>query len=162
MQIDLILKVLILLAVANGAPVLAKKLLGPSFAAPLDGGRAFLDGRPLFGAAKTVRGILVSLIGAALCAPLLGLGWTTGLLIGAAAMAGDLGSSFVKRRLGLAPSSRALGLDQIPESLVPALAVMDVLGLTLWDALLITTLFTLASIVLSRLLFRLRLRDRPY
>ena len=38
-----------------------------------------------------------------------------GLLVAATAMAGDLLSSFLKRRLALAPSSQAIGLDQIPE-----------------------------------------------
>jgi hypothetical protein len=43
-------------------------------------------------------------------------------------MAGDLLSSFVKRRLNLPPSSRATGLDQIPESLLPALVCRGALS----------------------------------
>jgi CDP-archaeol synthase len=57
------------------------------------------------------------------------LAWTTGLLVGAAAMAGDLFSSFLKRRLDLPPSSKATGLDQVPESLIPLLACRAVVDL---------------------------------
>jgi hypothetical protein len=38
------------------------------------------------------------------------------------AMLGDLFSGFVKRRLGMGPSDKALGLDYVPESLLPLLA----------------------------------------
>ena len=42
----LILQLLILLAMANGAPVIAKLILGDKFAAPVDGGALVADGRP--------------------------------------------------------------------------------------------------------------------
>jgi CDP-diglyceride synthetase len=115
-------QLLILLTLANGSPVVAKLVLRYRFSLPLDGNRKFFDGRPLFGPAKTVRGILVAIVVTTASAPLLWLDLDIGLLVGAAAMAGDLLSSFLKRRLGLAPSSRATGIDQIPESLFPLLA----------------------------------------
>ncbi len=102
------------------------------------------------------------MLAAAFAAPLLGFAWSLGLVIGAAAMAGDLFSSFLKRRLGMPPSSRAWGLDQIPESLFPALACMVDLDLTLADVMLIVFLFTVGGQALSLLLFRIRLRDHPY
>ncbi len=77
-------------------------------------------------------------------------------------MAGDLFSSFLKRRMGLPPSSRTFGLDQIPESLFPALASMSDLDLTLADVALVVAIFTVGSQVLSILLFKIRLRDQPY
>ena len=52
-----LLKLLLLLAVANGAPVLAKKAWGRTQAQPLDAGLLFLDRRPVFGPTKTVRGV---------------------------------------------------------------------------------------------------------
>jgi hypothetical protein len=162
MQIELIVKVVILIAVANGVPVLVKKLLGSFLDTPLDGGRILADGQPLFGASKTIRGVVAGVIATIIAAPLLGLAMTSGLVIGVAAMAGDLLSSFIKRRMGLAPSSRAFGLDQIPESLVPALASMRDLDLTLADVVLIVAVFTVGSQALSILLFKLRLRDQPY
>src|SRR5882724_4149014 len=122
MHLPAILQSLALLALANGAPVLGKKIFGSRFSRPLDGGIAFVDGRPLFGPSKTIRGILLSLAATTLAAPLLGLDAATGAVAGAAAMAGDLFSSFVKRRLARKSSSQALGLDQLPESLFPLLA----------------------------------------
>lgn len=162
MQLEIVVKVLILIAVANGAPVVVKKLLGTFLDTPLDGGRILADGQPLFGASKTIRGILAGVIATVLTAPLLGLTMASGLVIGAAAMTGDLFSSFIKRRMGKPPSSRAFGLDQIPESLFPALASMHDLDLTLADVVLIVAVFTVGGQALSVLLYKIRLRDQPY
>jgi CDP-diglyceride synthetase len=93
---------------------------------------------------------------------LIGLGWRIGLLVGSFAMAGDLLSSFCKRRLGLPSSSRASGLDQIPESLLPLLACRDLLGLTAAEIVVCVVMFVVGEVVLSRLLYAFRLRDRPY
>ena len=95
-------------------------------------------------------------------AVLLGLGWKMGVLVGTMAMAGDLLSSFVKRRLGLAPSSQAIGLDQIPESLFPLLAACLLLPLTALDVAVATMLFFAGGLLLSRLLYKWHVRDRPY
>jgi hypothetical protein len=78
------------------------------------------------------------------------------------AMAGDLLSSFVKRRLQFQPSSRATGLDQIPESLLPALACRSTLGLTAIDILAVVTVFSVGEMVFSQLLFKWHVRDRPF
>src|SRR5262249_24399228 len=58
------------------------------------------------------------------------LDWTVG---SGHLMAGDLFSSFLKRRIGLGPSSKATGLDQVPESLFLLLACQPVLSLTAID-----------------------------
>ena len=162
MQLELIFKFLLLLAIANGTPVIAKKLLGRILCYPLDAGTTFIDGYPLLGSSKTIRGVLVSLIAASVCAPVFGFAWTTGFLIGTAAMAGDLASSFMKRRMGYPPSSKALGLDQIPESLFPALACKSLLALTFADVILIVALFSIGELIASRLLYKIHLRDKPY
>ncbi|MGB8895658.1 MAG: CDP-archaeol synthase [Pseudolabrys sp.] len=93
---------------------------------------------------------------------LLGLYWTVGLTGALAAMGGDLLSSFVKRRLGLAISSRATGLDQIPESLLPALACASSLNLTLLDVIVATAIFFIGEIALSKVLYKMRIRTRPF
>ena len=84
------------------------------------------------------------------------------MVVGSFAMAGGLFSSFCKRRLGLPSSSRASGLDQIPESLFPLLACRNLLGLAPADIVLCLLMFFVGEVVLSRLLFAFRLRDRPY
>lgn len=162
MQSDLILQLLILLAVANGTPVVAKLILGQTFAQPLDGGALFLDGRPLLGPSKTIRGVVLAVLATTAAGALIGLGWEVGALVGMVAMLGDLASSFLKRRMGLPPSARAIGLDQIPESLFPLLACRLLLPLTLFDITAAAILFLVGELVLSRLLFKLKLRDRPY
>ncbi|HHO68857.1 MAG TPA: CDP-archaeol synthase [Gammaproteobacteria bacterium] len=153
---------LVMLLAANGAPVLAWRLLGERCAAPVDGGRTAWDGRPLLGRSKTWRGLLASLLATPPVAMLLGLDWHTGLLVAVGAMAGDLLSSFLKRRLGIEPSGQALGLDQVPESLLPALLTAPVLHTGALDWLLVVVLFTVGELLLSRILYRLHLRKRPY
>ena len=68
MQSSFLLQLLILLVVANGIAVVAKKLFGGAFARPLDGGALFVDGQPLFGPSKTIRGIVVSILATSICA----------------------------------------------------------------------------------------------
>ncbi|WP_200248436.1 CDP-archaeol synthase, partial [Thiococcus pfennigii] len=77
-------------------------------------------------------------------------------------MLGDAASSWVKRRLGLARSARAIGLDQIPESLLPLLALAQVLDLGWGDIFIIVAAFTAFDLVVSRLLYRLGWRNRPH
>jgi CDP-2,3-bis-(O-geranylgeranyl)-sn-glycerol synthase len=162
MHIGSILQLMVLLTLANGAPVVAKKIFGGRFALPLDFGLMFFDGRPVFGSSKTFRGIVVAIFAAAIGAPLVGLDPIVGVTAAGAAMAGDLFSSFVKRRLNLPPSSQARGLDQIPESLLPMLACRGALSLTAIDIALGVGVFFAGELVLSRLLFRAHLRDEPY
>jgi CDP-archaeol synthase len=157
-----LLKLLLLLTVANGAPLIAKKVWGDALTTPLDAGMRFLDRRPLFGPTKTVRGVVVSILATAAIAPLVGIAWGLGALIGASAMAGDLFSSFIKRRLDRPPSSRATGLDQIPESLLPLLACRDALALNAADIGIVVAVFFAGAIVLSRLAYRIGLRDQPH
>ena len=92
--------------VANASPV----VLGGG--APLDGGRAWRDGKPLLGDHKTVKGAF--------------LGFLAGVLVGVAqgnpvggglqalgAMLGDLAGSFYKRRLGIRPGGSLILWDQL-------------------------------------------------
>jgi CDP-archaeol synthase len=159
---SLLLQLLILLVVANGTAVVAKKILGVAFGRPLDGGALFVDGEPLFGPSKTIRGVVVSLLGTSICAALMGLGWQIGTLIATFALAGDLFSSFVKRRMRLASSSMAIGLDHIPESLFPLLASRLLLPLSTLDIVVGVTVFVVGALILSPLLFKLNLRDEPH
>ena len=158
----LILQLLILLMLANGTPVVAKKVLGERFACPLDRGVEFVDGRPLFGRSRTMRGVLLAVLVTMAGAPLIGLRWQVGFLVGNLAMVGDLVSSFLKRRMALPPSSRASGLDQVPEALIPLLACRNPLSLTMADIGAAAALFFIGEVLLSRVLYAFRLRDRPY
>lgn len=156
------IKLLLLIMTANGAPIIARRLLGDRWQTPIDGGRRLRDGRPLFGVSKTWRGAVAALLVTPLVAKLLGLALAVGFLVATGAMAGDLLSSFVKRRLDKPSSSQALGLDQIPESAVPLLLVAVPLSLSLARIALLVALFFVGELLLSRLLYRLKIRQRPY
>jgi CDP-diglyceride synthetase len=162
MSLPPLLRLLILLALANGVPLAARGLFGGRWAYPVDGNRRFVDGRPIFGTSKTIRGAVLAIAATTGAAPLLGLDWRIGGLVGGLAMLGDLFSSFCKRRLGLPPSSPALGLDQIPEALFPLLACRVPLALPFASIALVVAVFFAGEVLLSRLLYAFRLRERPY
>lgn len=158
----LILELLLLLILANGAPVIARKLLEDRFAWPVDAGTRFFDGQPLFGASKTIRGLVFAVVFTTLGASLMGLGWQIGVVVGSTSMAGDLFSSFIKRRLKMPASSRATGLDQIPESLFPLLACRQALNLGVMEILAVVAISFVGSVVFSPILYKLNIRKRPY
>lgn len=158
----LALKLLVLLFIANGAPILASKVFGNRFALPVDFGFHLKDGFPVFGSSKTFRGLLAAVLVVAGFAVLFGFQWKTGLLIGIWAMLGDLFSSFVKRRLGMAPSSMAIGLDQIPEALFPLIAVSSIVGIDGWQIAFLVVLFVVIGLLISRILYKYHIRKRPY
>ncbi len=162
MQVWVIVQLLVLLLVANGTPVIAKRLLGNRLSCPLDQGVKLSDGQYLFGRSKTVRGLLLAIVMTSAAAPAIGLEWEIGALVGSTAMAGDLLSSFLKRRLRLPPSSQAVGLDQVPEALFPFLICRPLLDLT-WAAVVVgVVIFFISGLVLSRILYRLGVRGHPY
>ena len=59
-------------------------------------------------------------------------------------------------------SSRFTGLDQIPEALLPLLACTVILPLTLLSVGIATFIFFVGALILSRVFFKLNIRDRPY
>ena len=161
-DILLLAHLLFLLMVANGVPVLAQAIFKQTANRSLDGGKLLADGRPMFGPSKTLRGIALSLAITTLAAIGLALPWYIGALIAIGAMLGDLASSFTKRRMGMASSSQAFGLDQIPESLLPLLLVRPWLSISTIDIVILVVAFLVLELLLSRVLYRLRLRERPY
>ena len=58
--------------------------------------------------------------------------------------------------------SRATGLDQVPESLFPLLACRNALALTAVDIVAGVVFFFVGEVLLSLIVYRLGLRDRPY
>ena len=158
----LIAKILFLLAMANGAPLMGKRVLGDNLASPIDGGRILSDGQPLFGKSKTIRGVVLAVLVTTMLAPLVDLKLMNGTIVSAAAMIGDLLSSFLKRRLKIPPSGMTIGLDQIPEALLPALVARCVLPLTSLDIIVIVFIFFVGQLIFSRIFFALKIRDQPH
>ncbi len=156
------LQLLFLIIIANGAPVLVRLLMKDHLDVAVDFGAKFADSNRIFGSSKTWRGIIAALLATPIAAFVLGYSLETGLHIAVFAILGDLLSSFIKRRLGMAPSSKAYLLDQVPESLFPALAVMNIFNLGFADILLLTFVFLIIDLVITYMLYHWRiLRKKP-
>lgn len=153
---------LLLLLLANGAPIIAEYLMKARGAWRIDGGRSFIDGEPLFGESKTWRGIIAATLACWLMGLVLGYPGMLGVVFALYAMLGDLITSFIKRRLHIPASGRMTGLDQLPESLLPLLLLQQELGLGLIDIAMVVAAFLLFGEALSRLLFHWQIRKRPY
>jgi len=156
------LRLLLLILIANGAPVIAAAVCGDWGAYPVDGGRTLADGRRWFGDAKTWRGLALALLATTAGAIGLDLAAWVGMVIGFAAMLGDLLSSFIKRRIGVPTSGMALGLDQIPEVLLPLLVVAGEFALTWPTIAWIVVGFIVLELSLSLVFYWLGIRNRPY
>jgi CDP-2,3-bis-(O-geranylgeranyl)-sn-glycerol synthase len=98
---------------ANAIPVIAGGGL------PMDFGKNFLDGKPIFGKNKTFRGFFLGLaVGTAV-----GLAESAvfskdypvlfGFLLSLGALFGDLAGAFLKRRLGISPGGLLPVVDQV-------------------------------------------------
>ena len=159
---DDVVTVLIVIIVANGAPILLRRVLGLHLLLPVDFGWCFFDGRPLFGSSKTWIGLGSILLAGIVAALLLGMELRIGLLISAGVIGGDLFSSFIKRRLGMKVSSMAVLLDQVPESLFPYLLVMDLLELPWREVGAAVLSFTVFELLISRFLYWIHIRKQPY
>ena len=162
----LIITLLLFLLWLNLMPPLAALIFGHWGRLPLDLGHKWIDGRPLFGPHKTLRGIVASLLGGALAAPLLfGLPWWDGLLGGALAMGGDLISSFAKRRFRQSSGTDIVVLDQLFEGLLPLLFLRSRLEMTWTQLLDVLLLFVLLAYLSSRfwhyMLFEPERRQHP-
>lgn len=156
------LLLLLLIIIANGAPILIRRLLNGGFSLAVDFGQKLPDKNRLFGSSKTWRGVAAALLATATVAWLLGYPPETGILIAAYAILGDLGSSFIKRRLSMRPSSMAPLLDQVPESFFPAYMMMHTFNLDISSVILLVLIFIIIELALSHILYKYGIRKKPY
>lgn len=139
--------------VANALPV----ALGGG--QPIDNRKMFIDGKRLFGNSKTVRGFISGVVGGLFTSGLLGLLMFNtrvnifdsaifysigGVLMGLGTMVGDLIGSFLKRRLGLKESTKALLLDEIPFLIVALLFLFPIADHILIDITVINICILIA------------------
>lgn len=157
-----LLQLLLLIIIANGTPILIRVLLNNKYDFPIDCGKHFVDARRVLGDSKTWRGALGACVVTPVCAWLMGYAPETGLLIATYAVIGDLASSFIKRRLGMQSSAMAPLLDQVPESLFPAVMMKATFGLDILSLILLTVAFIIIELVLSQTLYKWGIRKRPY
>jgi hypothetical protein len=156
-----IFNALVLLLTANGAPVLIGILRCTCMARPIDGGLRLSDGRLLFGATKTWPGLFAALVATPGIAYLLGYGLLTGIFFAIGSMAGDLLTSFCKRRLDMTESSHVRGLDTVPESLLPLLMLKSPLGIGWLEIAVLVGAFYIIEEWLSPILYKWHLRNQP-
>jgi len=149
---------------ANATPVIA------GGGVPIDLGRKFVDGRPIFGKNKTFRGFLIGLIvgtGVGLSeSAFLSLSYplTFGLLLSLGALFGDLAGAFLKRRLGISPGNLLPVIDQV-DFIVGALVFSLPLfpsGLS-WELALTVLIITPPIHLLTNFAaFKLGLKSNPW
>jgi predicted MPP superfamily phosphohydrolase len=154
-------ELVLILVWVNLLPFLADLVMGDRLAWPVDGGRVARDGRALLGSHKTLRGVLISVLGAGAAGPLLGLSVWTGAAAGALAMSGDLITSYLKRRLGHASGKPVLGLDQALEGALPLTVLVPAMGLAAAESALALIVFVPLSHAGSRLAYYLLYRPPP-
>jgi len=151
---------------ANGAPV----IFGGG--RPLDFGKRFLDGRPIFGSHKTIRGFISGLtigtfvgliqwiFGANV--PHLKVGVPLGFALSLGAMIGDLLGSFIKRRLNLKPGASLPIIDQM-SFVVVALAFGSLIEPpTPTEVIIILLLTGLLHLLTNRIAYHLRIKGIPW
>lgn len=156
------LQLLLLIIIANGAPILIRVLFVDSFNLAVDFGQKLPDNMPIFGPSKTWRGIFAALAATSATAWLLGYPAETGLLVATYAVIGDLFSSFTKRRLSMQSSSMAPLLDQVPESLLPAFMLKETFNLDISAVILLVLTFVIIELLLSHILYKWGIRKKPY
>src|SRR4030043_1718088 len=126
---------------ANAVPVIA------GGGRPIDFGRKFLDGKPVFGKNKTFRGfffgLMIGLIAGYAETLLFGHPLFLGLLASSGALFGDLAGAFIKRRLGLAPGGMLPIVDQVDFIVGAVLVSLPVsLSFMSWELLVAVFLLT--------------------
>jgi len=161
----IVIKVAVFLLWVNFLPPLANIIWGERFNRPIDCSRLWFDQHPIFGDHKTIRGVLVSLLGGMAFAPLLGVAFQVAAAAALLAMAGDLLSSFIKRRSNMPSGRSVIVLDQIFESLFPTLFLRGFLQLSWAQILIILLCFIpvayLGSCFWSFIMFRPPLENYP-
>jgi CDP-2,3-bis-(O-geranylgeranyl)-sn-glycerol synthase len=152
--------------VANATPV----VMGGG--TPIDRGKMFRDGRPIFGPGKTIRGFVAGLVAGSVVGVVQGIAAgqpctysMLGLLLAFGALVGDLAGSFIKRRLNIPRGGAAPVLDQLG-FVVLALIFATPLVLQMqigWEValtiLIITPPIHLATNFAG---YKLGLKSRPY
>jgi CDP-2,3-bis-(O-geranylgeranyl)-sn-glycerol synthase len=120
---------------ANAAPV----IFGGG--KPIDGGRLWIDDRPLLGDHKTIRGAIAGLA-AGLLIGTLQMRPVAGGLMSIGTIGGDILTSFVKRRIDLRPGASFPVADQIG-FIVFSVALVSLVEPTPWDRVIAIIVMTL-------------------
>jgi len=154
-------KILLLLLAINFAPAFFSFLMEDKWNTPVDFNTRMHDNRPIFGKHKTIRGIFAALFTGTIAAVLLNFLWWEGFCAGLLSMVGDLFSSFLKRRAGIAEGYNAPGLDQIFEASIPFVFLSPIFSINGFALIFIISAFFICAYCGS-LLFKLILLKKPH
>jgi CDP-2,3-bis-(O-geranylgeranyl)-sn-glycerol synthase len=148
---------------ANAIPVIT----GGGY--PIDLGKKFFDGKPIFGRNKTFKGFFSGLaVGTAV-----GLvesvffpeySILSGFLLSLGALFGDLTGAFVKRRLGLAPGDLLPVIDQV-DFIIGAIVFAFFFSLSIlsWELIIAVLIITPPIHLLTNFAaYKLGLKDNPW
>jgi CDP-2,3-bis-(O-geranylgeranyl)-sn-glycerol synthase len=133
---------------------------------PLDLGKKFFDGKPIFGKNKTFRGFFFGLaIGVSVGlveSILFGYPLLFSVLSPLGALMGDLAGAFLKRRLGIAPGGLLPIIDQIDFAIG---AILFSLPLTIiyWELAIAVIIITAPIHLFTNFLaYKLKLKNDPW
>ena len=146
---------------ANAAPV----LMGGGM--PIDFGKKFTDGKPIFGKNKTFRGFFSGLVVGTLVGFLESLffpeyRFTFGFLISLGALFGDLAGAFIKRRIGIAPGNLLPVVDQI-DFIIGAFIFSLPLKILYLELALVVLIITIPLHILTNFAaYKLGLKSNPW
>lgn len=148
---------------------------------PIDGGRLFLDGNPVFGEGKTWEGLFFGCIFGALIGLIEGIAfpfipfnispiplvivpmsWFLGLILGLGAMIGDLVGSFIKRRIGLKRGEPALIMDQDDFVLGSLFLVSFFITIKIEWLILLLLLTPPIHLITNRIAYYLKIKSTPH
>jgi CDP-2,3-bis-(O-geranylgeranyl)-sn-glycerol synthase len=148
---------------ANAIPVIT----GGGY--PIDLGKKFFDGKPIFGRNKTFKGFFSGLaVGTAV-----GLvesvffpeySILSGFLLSLGALFGDLTGAFVKRRLGLAPGDLLPVIDQV-DFIIGAIVFAFFFSLSIlpWELIIAVLIITPPiHLITNFAAYKLGLKDNPW
>jgi CDP-2,3-bis-(O-geranylgeranyl)-sn-glycerol synthase len=146
---------------ANAVPVIA------GGGSPMDFGKNFFDGKPVFGKNKTFRGFFFGLaVGVAVGLVewvLFDYPFLFSLLSPLGALLGDLTGAFLKRRLGIAPGGLLPIVDQVDFVIGAILLSMPLAIINSWELAVTVIIITPPIHMLTNFLaYKLKLKENPW
>jgi CDP-2,3-bis-(O-geranylgeranyl)-sn-glycerol synthase len=145
---------------ANAVPVVA------GGGCPMDFGRNFLDGKPIFGKNKTFRGFFSGLFFGTFVglmeSAFFGYDILFGFLLSLGALFGDLFGAFLKRRMGFAPGELLPVVDQT-DFIIGAILFSIPLHMISWELIIAVIIITPPMHLLTNFAaYKLGLKNNPW
>ena len=155
------IKITFLLWSINLAPVLLAFFFEEKWNTPVDRGIFFFDGKPFLGSHKTIRGVAGGIMAGLFFGFLATIPLGTAVLTGIMSMAGDMLTSFIKRRLKIGEGKDFPVVDQLFEGLFPFIVLVPAFSLSFVWSFSLITFFIITAYLGSQFLTHV-LRAKPF